>query len=307
MSGFLGGDVLSPYFKQLSRYPLLDKAEEVRLARLIEAGQVARAKLADQSVTQPADERRRLRRVIAEGDAARRWFVCCNLRLVVSVAKRYHAANLALADLVQDGNIGLMAAVERFDHRRGFRFSTFATWHIRHTINEGIAATGHGARLPVHARDELANIRSASAEFEAANGRRPTRAETAMAVGLTVERIDLLGSWSAGPASLSERTPGAAVEIGDTFVDRSAPSPLEMVLAYAEADGVHRLLDLLPPRSRHLLRLRYGIDSGQPRSLEEMSHELRLSRERIRQIERAALEVLRVALTRGEREAHASA
>ena len=287
-------DLLHLYLTDIGRYPLLTKDDEVRLAQAIEAGVAAREGLEkNEKKLNPA--RKRQRRVsLKTGEDARQTFVRSNLRLVVSIAKKYRASGLPLLDLIQEGNLGLMHAVEKFDWRRGFKFSTYATWWIRQAITRGIANTGRTIRLPVHAGDTLARVQKAQARLELKFGRPATLAELGAEVELPEDKLIEALRFRAEPLSLSEplREDGDA-ELGDVVEDRSAESPFEMAATALLPVEINRLLAPLDEREREILRLRFGLDRGEPRTLEEVGEHFNLTRERIRQIEARAMSKLR--------------
>lgn len=322
-------DLVRLYLTDIGQYPLLTKEDEVKLAQLIEEGAKAREilgekkRLADELIedeeteeegegstkakakkveeqeskpkvnVSPA-EKRRLRRVIRQGDAAESKFVQCNLRLVVSIAKKYQASGLPLLDLIQEGNLGLMHAVEKFDWRKGFKFSTYATWWIRQAITRGIANTGRTIRLPVHAGDTLARLQKARSRLELKFGRPATIAELAAEVEMPEDKVTEALRFAAEPLSLSEplREDGDA-ELGDIVEDRSAESPFETAATALLPDEIATLLSPLDEREREILKLRFGLDRGEPRTLEEVGEHFNLTRERIRQIEARAMSKLR--------------
>jgi RNA polymerase sigma factor (sigma-70 family) len=286
-------DLVRIYLAEIGRHPLLTKDDEVRLARVIEAGVAARSRLDGAARLSPG-ERAALRRTVRRGEDAERLFVVSNLRLVVSIAKRYQASGLPLLDLVQEGNLGLMHAVEKFDWRKGFKFSTYATWWIRQSITRGIANSARTIRLPVHAGDTLLRVQKVRRQLEATLGHPPSTAEIAGHAGLSAEKVGEVLRYAIDPLSLSEplREDGEA-ELGDVLEDRWSPSPFEVVAADLLPAEVEDLLGALDPRERDVLRLRYGLDRGEPRTLEEVGAEFQLTRERIRQIEARALSKLR--------------
>jgi RNA polymerase sigma factor (sigma-70 family) len=287
-------DLVRLYLSDIGAYTLLTKDDEVRLAQAIEAGTAARVELEAEGRRLAPTRRRDLRRLVREGELAERTFVQSNLRLVVSIAKKYQASGLPLLDLIQEGNLGLMHAVEKFDWRKGFKFSTYATWWIRQAITRGIANTGRSIRLPVHAGDTLARLQRARARLELRFGRPATVAELAADCELPEEKVAEALRFAAEPLSLSEplRDDGDA-ELGDVVEDRAADSPFDVAATVLLPQEVVRLLAQLDEREREILRLRYGLDRGEPRTLEEVGALFNLTRERIRQIEARAMSKLR--------------
>ncbi len=286
-------DLVRLYLTDIGQYPLLTKDDEVRLAQAIEAGAQAAAELkASDDIA--AARKRELRRLARKGEEAERTFVQSNLRLVVSIAKKYQASGLPLLDLIQEGNLGLMHAVEKFDWRKGFKFSTYATWWIRQAITRGIANTGRTIRLPVHAGDTLARLQKARARLELKLGRPATLSELSADVEMPEDKVTEALRFAAEPLSLSEplREDGDA-ELGDVVEDRSADSPFEVAATALLPDEIARLLAPLDEREREILKLRFGLDRGEPRTLEEVGEHFNLTRERIRQIEARAMSKLR--------------
>jgi RNA polymerase sigma factor (sigma-70 family) len=286
-------DLVRLYLNDVGKYALLSRADEVRLAQVVEAGRQARAELAGTERLTPS-RRRELRRLVSHGDEATEAFVKANLRLVVSIAKRYQGANLPLLDLVQDGNLGLIHAVEKFDWRRGFKFSTYATWWIRQAIARGVANSGRTVRLPIHARDLLVGVTKSRGRLEGILGRRPTIAELSADLGLKEHRVAEILRYAAEPVSLSEPlgSDGDA-EFGDVVEDRAAVSPFDAAAASLLSGEVAKLLIVLDERERVILQLRFGLDRGEPRTLDEVGARFNLTRERIRQIEARAMSKLR--------------
>jgi RNA polymerase sigma factor (sigma-70 family) len=287
-------DLVRLYLTDIGQYPLLTKDDEVRLAQAIEGRGQAEEELRKAAKDLTPAKRRELKRQIRQGDEAQRTFVQSNLRLVVSIAKKYQASGLPLLDLIQEGNLGLMHAVEKFDWRKGFKFSTYATWWIRQAITRGIANTGRTIRLPVHAGDTLARVQKAQARLELKLGRPATLVELGAEVELPEDKLIEALRFRAEPLSLSEplREDGDA-ELGDVVEDRSAESPFEMAATALLPIEINRLLAPLDEREREILRLRFGLDRGEPRTLEDVGEHFNLTRERIRQIEARAMSKLR--------------
>jgi RNA polymerase sigma factor (sigma-70 family) len=286
-------DLVRLYLGDIGRHQLLTKADEAILGARIETGQQARTEL--ESATELTSARKRqLRAAIKVADEAAEVFVNANLRLVVSIAKKYQASGLPLLDLVQEGNLGLIHAVTKFDHRKGFKFSTYATWWIRQAITRGIANTGRTIRLPVHAGDTLARLQKARSRLELKLGRPATTAELSAEVEMPEDKVIEALRFAAEPLSLSEplREDGDA-ELGDVVEDRSAESPFEVAATALLPEEIARLLGPLDEREREILRLRFGLDRGEPRTLEEVGEHFNLTRERIRQIEARAMSKLR--------------
>ena len=286
-------DLVRLYLNDVGKHGLLTKSDEVRLAQAVEAGRDARAELATDAGVNPS-RRRHLNRLVRDGDRASEMFVTANLRLVVSIAKKYQAADLPLLDLVQEGNLGLIHAVEKFDWRKGFKFSTYATWWIRQAITRGIANSGRTVRLPVHAGDLLNRVMKARGRLEGQLGRRPTVGEIAADLAVEPARVTEILRHASEPVSLSEplRADGDA-ELGDFVEDQGAVSPFEAAAAALLVHDVRQMLLGLDQRERAVLQLRFGLDRGQPRTLDEVGAHFHLTRERIRQIESKAMSKLR--------------
>ena len=287
-------DLVRLYLTDIGQYPLLTKDDEVRLSQLIEDGARAALELEADGRSVSAARKRELRRSVRAGEDAERSFVQSNLRLVVSIAKKYQASGLPLLDLVQEGNLGLMHAVEKFDWRKGFKFSTYATWWIRQAITRGIANTGRTIRLPVHAGDTLSRLQKARVRLESELGRPATLAELAVDLDLTVAQVTETMRYSAETLSLSSplREDGDA-ELGDLVADPNAESPFDAAAVSLLPAEIGRLLSPLDDREREILKLRFGLDCGEARTLEEVGEHFNLTRERIRQIEARAMSKLR--------------
>jgi RNA polymerase sigma factor (sigma-70 family) len=285
--------LLRLYLNDIGKHALLNKDDEARLAQAAEAGREARVELAGPEET-TVSRKRELRGLIRDGDAAAETFVKGNLRLVVSIAKKYQVAELSLLDLVQEGNMGLIHAVEKFDWRKGFKFSTYATWWIRQSITRGIANTGRTIRLPVHAGDLLTRVAQARGRLAGQLGRHPTVPELAADLEVEEQKVTEILRHAVEPLSLSEplREDGDA-ELGDMVEDRSAVSPFDAAAAALLSGEVNKMLIALDEREREILRLRFGLDRGEPRTLDEVGERFSLTRERIRQIEARAISKLR--------------
>src|ERR1700691_1158953 len=291
-------DLVRLYLSDIGQYTLLTKDDEVHLAQTIEEGREAKAELeaseTDKKIKLTPSRKQALKRAAHRGDQAERDFVQSNLRLVVSIAKKYQASGLPLLDLIQEGNLGLMHAVEKFDWRKGFKFSTYATWWIRQAITRGIANTGRTIRLPVHAGDMLSAVQKAQGFLESKLGRQPTVDELALETTLSYETLTDVLRWRSEPLSLSEplREDGDA-DLGDVVADVNATSPFDHAADALLADEINELLAPLDDREASILRLRFGLDRGEPRTLEEVGQHFNLTRERIRQIEARAMSKLR--------------
>jgi RNA polymerase sigma factor (sigma-70 family) len=286
-------DLVRLYLDGIGKYPLLTKDDEVALAQAIEAGRQAAIELA-KAKKLPAARTRELRRAQRAGKQAVEAFVNANLRLVVSIAKKYQSADMPLLDLIQEGNLGLIHAVEKFDWRKGFKFSTYATWWIRQAIGRGIDNSSRTIRLPVHAGDQIRRLLRVRGQMEGELGRLPTSAELAAVMQMPEEQVTELLQYGAEPVSLE--TPIGSegdTELADIVADLSAPTPFETVAQAMLGGEIDKLLAPLDERERQILQLRYGLDRGDPRTLEEVGSALNLTRERIRQIERTALSKLR--------------
>ena len=280
------------YLNDIARHPLLTKSDEAYLAALIQQGKAAAAEL--ESGEAAEEQRLALLAVVKKGEDAASRFVKSNLRLVVSIAKGYRASGLPLLDLIQEGNMGLIRAVERFDATRGFKFSTYATWWVRQAITRGIANTSRTIRLPVHAVDQLLRLRKAVVAYEMAHGRPPAPFELVDALTMPLAKIEELLPYLVDPVSLSEpRGDMGDTELGELVVDAASLPPDQSALASMLPGQVAELLARLDSREREILCLRYGLDRGEPRTLAEVAAKFGVSRERIRHIESKAIAKLR--------------
>ncbi|MGP4000754.1 sigma-70 family RNA polymerase sigma factor [Streptomyces sp. 8N706] len=291
-------DLVGMYLDEIARTPLLDAAKEVELSQAIEAGVYAR-QILDGAVTSTAEgdgpeasgaTREELEALAAEGERAKDVFIRSNLRLVVAVARRYPRSGLPLLDLIQEGNAGLVRAVEKFDYTKGFKFSTYATWWIRQAITRSIADQSRTIRLPVHLVEELGRIRRVQREFNRENGREPEHTEIAEELDSTPERIGDVLDWARDPVSLNMSVDDEGeTQFGDLLEDTSAATPEQSVLVMLRREGLDELIGKLDNRTASIIKMRYGIDDGRERTLTEVGKQHGLTRERIRQIEKHAL------------------
>ena len=281
------------YLEAAAREPLLTKAEEVELAMAIEHGKEAEEKLrlgrlrAQRSI-------RRAREHIRQAEAARQRFILANLRLVVSVARKYQGQGLPLLDLIQEGNIGLMRAIELFDWRRGFKFSTYATWWIRQAITRAIADRGKTIRLPVHVGDRIRKVKATAWRISQQTGEEPTPQRLAKVLKMTPREVEeALELDKLQPASLQSPV-GEETELGELLEEAESQAPLEAIDDELIRRQIGQTMDaVLSDQERRVLELRYGLGNGQPLSLRETGRLIGLSAERVRQIEREAFAKLR--------------
>ncbi|HEV3290392.1 MAG TPA: RNA polymerase sigma factor [Streptosporangiaceae bacterium] len=287
------GDSVHTYLKSIGRTSLLTAEQEVNLAKRIEAGLFAEHKLA----TEPdLDEayRRDLEEVAEDGRRAKAHMLEANLRLVVSVAKKYSDRGLSLLDVVQEGNLGLIRAVEKFDYTKGYKFSTYAMWWIRQAIQRGFADSARTIRLPVHVLEMLSKLSRVERDMHQRLGREPTPEELAVELDRTPDQIEELLRTSRQPISL-DSTIGEDGEtsIGDLIEDVDAPEASELVDRQLMADQLRHALDGLTPREATIMAMRFGLYDGNPHTLDEIGRALGLTRERIRQLEKQSLSKLR--------------
>ncbi|MDP8959183.1 MAG: sigma-70 family RNA polymerase sigma factor [Actinomycetota bacterium] len=278
------------YLEEIGAYPLLTQQDEVELAKAIEQGEKARSALGGDHAP---SERARLEDLATRGEAARQRFIQSNLRLVVSIAKRYITPGLPLLDLIQEGNLGLIRAVEKFEYRKGFKFSTYATWWIRQAITRAIADKGRTIRVPVHMMDTLVQVQQAENRLFKQLGRPPNVEELAEESGLTSERVVEALRVAPEPVSIFEPIGEEEAVLGDFIEDEEAIAPFEAVASSLRSADLGRILAKLTERERQVLVMRYGLDTGVPRTLDEVGRHFGLTRERIRQIEAKALAKLR--------------
>ena len=293
-------DLLGLYLDEAGSFPLLTKADEMRLGQIIQEGQGAQATL-DSGEKLTAKRRRELREKVSAAEEATTEFINANLRLVVSVARKYQWSGLPLGDLIQEGNLGLIHAVEKFDWRKGFKFSTYATWWIRQAIGRAVENTAHTVRVPAHVGDEIRRARRLQSELELRLGRPPTLAELAQALDTTESTVAELFRYDTDPMSLDVAVgEDGDTSLGDLVVNRTAESPFESVAAGMLPDEVDRFLTRLSDEEAQVLRLRYGLDRGEPRTQGEVGQALQLTAERVRRIERDAIGKLRRQLVGGD-------
>jgi RNA polymerase primary sigma factor len=292
LSGISSDDTVGLYLKEMARVPLLSTEEEVRLAKLLERGYKAYRQL-DRNGKNPA-ERAKLLEAIEEGKVARDHLIEANTRLVVSIAKKYMGRGVPFLDLIQEGNLGLMKAVEKFDYRRGYRFSTYATWWIRQTITRAIADQGRTIRVPVHMSDRIRRLYKAARQLEQEHGRKPTPEEIAAEMDMEPRKVQWMLKVSWRPLSL-EQPVGEEEdsELGSFIEDDGLPTPTQSAYDNLLREKVEEVLSTLTPREARILRLRFGLQNGRSYTLEEVGQKFGLTRERIRQIEGKALRRLR--------------
>ncbi len=294
-------DLLGLYLDDIGRHALLSRGDEQRLAVAIEAGRAATAKLIGGRAV-PEDRRAELEGLVAEGEQAREDLVSSNLRLVVSIAKRYRFSGVPLLDLVQEGNIGLMHSVEKFDFSKGFKFSTYATWWIRQAIGRCIANTGRAIRLPVQVGVTVTRVKAAQDGLEADLGRLPTVAELATKTGLAVNKVtDALVALARQPTSMFEPLgPDSDDILVDLLEDPAARDVLAEVIQSSLPGRVMELLTILEERDRQVVCLRYGLVGDKALTVAEVAKIYGITKSGIRQAERRALKKLRrPAATRG--------
>ena len=287
-------DMVGLYLKEMSRVPLLKVEEELDLAMRIESGREARNKLVLLRGRKHTLERARLEALVQDGLLARDHLIKANTRLVVSIAKRYMGHGVPFLDLIQEGNLGLMKGVEKYDLHRGFRFSTYATWWIRQTVTRALADQARTIRVPVHMIDRIRQMYKATHELEQKHGRVPTPEELATELGLNLQKVQWIMKVSWLPLSLESPVgDDEDSELGMFIEDESSPTPIQSAYQSMLREKIDEVLGTLSPREARVLRLRFGLDNGTPYTLEEVGEKFGLTRERIRQIEEKALRRLR--------------
>lgn len=287
-------DMISMYLREMARVPLLSLHEEIDLARRIARGRSAERKLKAARENLKAASHTTLEKYIEEGQLAREHLIKANTRLVVSIAKRYIGRGLPLLDLIQEGNLGLIKAIEKFEYKRGFRFSTYATWWIRQSITRAVANQGRTIRVPVHMLDQMHNMYRITQDIEQEHQRPATPEEIAQAMNLPLQRVYWMQRLAWTPLSLENPLgDDEEDEFGQFIEDTSAPSPSQRAAQQALCAKISEVLATLSPREARILKMRFGLENGEACTLEEVGQRFGLSRERIRQIENKALRRLR--------------
>lgn len=284
-------DAINQYRHEISKTPLLSAADEKKLAQAMSKGRQAEKLLARRS---SAGKRAQLTAAVQRGERARHKLVQANTRLVISIAKKYRNWGAPFGDLIQEGNLGLIHAADKFDYKRGVRFSTYATWWIRQSVTRAIAEQGRLIRLPVHLWEKVNRTARVERELEQELGREPTTHEVAVKIGTTPRKIEQLAKNAAQPLSL-ETPVGEEGDrnLGETIADDIAPDPFEIASRTVLRDEIGKALATLTPREERIMELRFGMSGGGSHTLDEIGDELGFTRERVRQIEVEALRKLR--------------
>jgi RNA polymerase primary sigma factor len=285
-------DTVGLYLREISRIPLLTAQEETRLARQVAKGLKARARLACDGKDPIIHQQ--LEQAVRRGNQARSHLIEANFRLVVSIAKRYAGHGVAFLDLIQEGNIGLIRAVEKFDYRRGYKFSTYATWWIRQAITRAVADQGRTIRVPVHMCERITRLSILSREMAQELGREPTSEELAIRMHTSARHVDQIRQVAQHPLSLETPT-GEEQEnaLADFIEDQATPTPAVLASTQSLRERMDEVLTSLSAREGRVLQLRFGLADGHPHTLEEVGRKFGVTRERIRQIEAQALQKLR--------------
>ena len=287
-------DHVKMYLKEIGKVDLLTAEEELSLAKRMADGEEAKKQLADSESEISDSEREKLTEIVNDGEKAKKNLAEANLRLVVSIAKRYVGRGMLFLDLIQEGNLGLIKAVDKFDYTKGYKFSTYATWWIRQAITRAIADQARTIRIPVHMVETINKLVRVSRQLVQELGREPTPEELAKELNMSVEKVREISKISQEPVSLE--TPIGEEEdshLGDFIPDDDAPAPSEAASFVLLKEQLGDVLSTLTPREAKVLRLRFGLDDGRARTLEEVGSEFGVTRERIRQIEAKALRKLR--------------
>ncbi|HEY7323984.1 MAG TPA: RNA polymerase sigma factor RpoD [Streptosporangiaceae bacterium] len=290
------GDLVRIYLREIGRVPLLTAQDEVELAKAIEAGLFAEEKAQARHAGRPGcdgAEQAELMLIAADGVAAKQRLIEANLRLVVSIAKRYIGRGLVFLDLIQEGNLGLIRAVEKFDYTKGYKFSTYATWWIRQAITRAIADQARTIRIPVHMVETINKMARIQRQLHQELGREATPEELAGEMGLTPDRVAEIQRIAQEPVSLQSPIGEEDSDLGDFIEDADAVMPLEAAAFIMLQDQLDEVLEQLSLREQRIIQLRFGLTDGHPRTLEEVGREFGVTRERIRQIESKTLAKLR--------------
>ncbi|MBL1135450.1 MAG: sigma-70 family RNA polymerase sigma factor [Chloroflexi bacterium] len=287
-------DVVGLYLKEAGHIPLLTADEEVSLAKRMEAAEFAQAQMDELGDMMDYDMRERLQAIIEDGGLAREHLIRANSRLVISVAKKFVGRGVPFLDLIQEGNIGLIRAVRKFEYQRKHKFSTYATWWIRQAVSRAVADQGRTIRVPVHMGDQLNKMRRTSLELQQSLGRDPNPDEIADRMETTSDKIHTLMEISRRPMSLDTPIDDEGdTNLGDFIEDTSSPAPDELTMQNLLREQLELVLARLPEREAHILRLRYGLLDGETHTLEEVGRQIGVTRERVRQLEAQALNRLR--------------
>ncbi len=287
-------DSVGLYLKEMARVPLLSNEEEVDLARRIDCGRECKDHIQGLNGRATRNDILELESVIRDGENAREQLIKANTRLVVSIAKKYVGRGVPFLDLIQEGNLGLMKAVEKYDYQRGFRFSTYATWWIRQTITRAIAEQGRTIRVPVHMIDRIRQMYKTAHSLEQKLGRPPSTEELADDLDLEHDKVQWMVQVSWLPLSLDSPVGEEDdSELGTFVEDEAAPTPTQVAYQNMLRDKINEVLDTLSPREARILKMRFGLENGRAYTLEEIGRKFGLTRERIRQIEGKALRRLR--------------
>ncbi|MFQ3647579.1 MAG: sigma-70 family RNA polymerase sigma factor [Anaerolineae bacterium] len=295
LTAIASDDPVGLYFRQMAQEPLLSAEDEIDLAKRIERGRQAEARLRMPDAAHKSERwHQHMQALIRDGQQSREHLGRANTRLVVSIAKRYMGQGLPFPDLIQEGNVGLMRAVDKYDYQRGNRFSTYATWWIRQAITRALAQKTRTIRIPLHMTERIRQMYRIAQNIEQEMGRRPTPEEIADEMELPVETVRSMMDASQHAIAL-ERPVGddGDSEFGDFIEDQDTPSPVDSATQHLLQETIEEVLSELTPRQSHILRLRFGLGGGEPHTLEEIANKFGLSRERIRQLEKEALRRLR--------------
>jgi RNA polymerase primary sigma factor len=287
-------DTIALYLKEISRIPLLTQDEEIRLSKIIECGKKAALRLRKADPTRKTRTVLELKEQARQGQAARRELIEANFRLVVSIAKKYVGHGVSFMDLIQEGNIGLIKAVEKFEYQRGFKLSTYATWWIRQAVSRALSDQGRTIRVPVHMGERITQLSRVSRELVQKNGNEPTEEEIAAEMGVTVRLLERIRQAAQYPLSL-EMEVGEDMDsnLGDFIEDDNTPAPPDTAVQEMLRERLCDVLGSLSAREGRVLQLRFGLQDGRAYTLEEVGQKFGVTRERIRQIEAKALSKLR--------------